>query len=79
MQMAMTKNISFRPQFNEKVIKTSKNVGCLKQQDGVQTQNFNKTKFELFRWPNISQQQCQIMQMMMTKASHLDHTSMTKW
>ena len=43
------KKLTFRPQFNEKVIKTSKNVGCLKQQDGVQTQNYNKTKFKLFR------------------------------
>ena len=43
------KSLTFRPRFNEKVIKTSKNVGCLKQQDRVQTKNYNKTKFELFR------------------------------
>ena len=42
------KSIRFRPQFNVKAIKTSKSVGCSKQQfveDGVQTQNYDKTKF----------------------------------
>ena len=42
------KSLTFRPHFDDKVIKTSKNARCSKQQlveDGVQTQNYNKIKF----------------------------------